>query len=315
MPSLLRLLTFHFAAIAAAALTACGDVDDVARDDPGERRGPTEEGATHIARVGTSVLLLPLAKKAGDVVDRPPGVDIDVKPMSSAEALARLCAGKADVGLSNRTMTEAERGVCEANGMSPVRSLVAHQVVALYRHGRLAIDCLSVEQLRRLWRPGSQVERYSELGRGLPDRSVKLLTYPTQSAAYEFFARQITDAERPLRKDARAVDRLRFEREVSSTPASLAVGPYIHPLAGERPHLVAVDAGRGCIRPSAETVQSRAYRPLSAPLFMYSTRRALEKTAVKALVDYILDKPREVATYRGVAPPERVEYPEAEPRL
>lgn len=314
MSVLVRLLTFPLAAIAAAALTACGEVEDVARNDRGERRGPTEGGVSHVVRVEASILLLPLAKKASDVVDRPAGVEVELKATTSGKALARLCAGKADGGLSDRRMTEAERGVCEANGISPVRSLVAHQVVALYRHERLAIGCLTVEQLRRLWRPGSQVERYSELGRALPERRVKLIAYPTQSAAYEFFARQITGAERPLREDARAVDRLDFEREVSSTAGSLAFGPYAHPPAGARPRLVAVNAGRGCVRPSAETVQSGAYRPLSAPLFMYSTRAELARAPVKAFVDYILDNPREVASYPGVVPPERAEYPEAEPR-
>ncbi len=301
--------------LAALVLAACGEVDDVGRNDPGERRGPAEDGVSRVVRVDAALVLRPLAKRAGEAVGRSPGVDVEERTADSAEVLARLCARKVEVALSDRRLTEAEREVCEANGVTPVRSLVAYHVVALYRSAGLRIRCLTVNQLRRLWRPASEVERWGDLGPGLPDRPVRLITYPPTSAAYELFARQIAGDEHPLRKDARSVEnRLHFEREVRSTPGSLGVGPYSRSLTGERPQLVAVDGGRGCVTPSRETVQSGRYRPLSAPLFMYSTRRALERDPVRDFVDYVLDNPREAAQYAGVVPPERSEYPEAEPR-
>ncbi len=296
-------------------LTACGENDDVARNDPGERRGPTEEGESGTAMVAASVLLLPLAERAADVVARPAGVGVEVKATESDVALARLCARKVHVALSNRKMNAADRAVCRENGVDPVRSLAGHHAVALYRHPGLRIDCLSVPQLKRLWRRASEIERYSDLGPGLPDREVRLISYPPGSAAYELFARRLTPDGEPLRAGARSVaDRLRLDREVRSTPGSLAFGPYTRAFGGERPELVAVDGGRGCVTPSARTVQSGAYTPLSRPLFLYSTRRALERPPVKAFVDYVLDAPREVAAYSGVLPPDRPQRPEAEPR-
>ena len=300
---------------AVVVLTACGEHDDVARNDPGERRGPTEEGESRTAVVATSVLLLPLAERAADVVARPAGVDVELKTTESDVALARLCARKVHVALSNRKMNAADRAVCRENGVDPVRSLAGHHVVALYRHPELRIDCLTVDQLRRLWRSASEVERYSDLGPGLPAREVRLISYPPGSTAHDFFARTLTRDGRPLRADARSVaDRLRLGREVRSTPDSLAFGPYTRAFDGERPQLVAVDGGRGCVKPSARTVQSGAYTPLSRPLFMYSTRQALAEPPVKEFVDYVLDAPREVAAYSGVVPPERPQRPEAEPR-
>jgi len=297
-------------------LAACEDEQDIAKDDPGERRGPTEAGVSRVAVVETSVVLLPLAKKAADTVGRPAGVSVDIKATSSDDALTSLCAGKAEVALSNRAISDAERQVCEQNGLDPVRSLAAHQVVALYREKGLDIRCLTVKQLRKLWRPESEVQRYSELGPGLPDRPVRLITYAPTSAAFELFGRRITGGEHSLRPAARRVaDRLRFGRVVRTTPGALAVGPYGLPLlGGQGLGLVAVDAGRGCVRPSADAVQSGDYRPLSAPLFMYATRRSLEKVAVKSFVDYVLDEPHAVASYPGVVPPDPAEQPEAEPR-
>jgi phosphate transport system substrate-binding protein len=299
----------------AVALSACEDVNDPGLDEAGEARGPTASGATFTATVKSSVALLPLAKKAADVVDRPPGVEVDVKATSSADALASPCSGQVEVALSNRVLSKAERRVCEENEIGPIGALAAHQVVAVYKHAGLGIRCLTTGELRRLWRPGSDVRRYSELGRGFPDRRVRLIAYPPRSAAFEFFARRITGAERPLREDARRVDdRLDFERVVSESRGALAFAPYDLPLPDEdQLPLVAVDGGEGCVSPSAETVRSGAYEPLSAPLYMYSARRELRERAVKDFVDYVLDAPREVANYPGLVPPDPARYPEAEP--
>ena len=306
---------FAAACLVSVALTGCGEVDDVASNDRGERRGPTQAGVSRTAVVATSALLFPLAKRAADAVAREPGIDVGTRTTDSRRALARLCARKAQVALSNRTMTDAELAVCQANGITPVRSLVAHHVVAIYRHERLRIDCLTVGQLRRLWRRDSDVDRYGELASGLPDRAIRLIAYPPQSAAHELFARRVTGGEHGLRAGVRSVaDRLRFEREVRSTPGALAFGPYARDLVGQRPALVAVNAGDGCVAPGASTAQSGAYRPLARPLFMYSTRQALTKRPAKAFVDYVLDEPRRVAQYSGVVPPRRAQIPEAEPR-
>ena len=40
-------------------------------------------------------------------------------------------------------------------------------------------------------------------------------------------------------------------------------------------NLVGVDGGDGCVKPSAETIQDGSYKPLSRPLFMYPSEKAL----------------------------------------
>ncbi len=41
-------------------------------------------------------------------------------------------------------------------------------------------------------------------------------------------------------------------------------------------NLVGIDAGDGCVKPSSENIQSGEYKPLSRPLFMYPSEKALE---------------------------------------
>ena len=41
--------------------------------------------------------------------------------------------------------------------------------------------------------------------------------------------------------------------------------------------VLAVNAGNGCVKPSVASVQSRAYKPLSRGLFVYSKKKAFKR--------------------------------------
>ena len=63
--------------------------------------------------------------------------------------------------------------------------------------------------------------------------------------------------------------------------------------------LVSVDAGDGCIEPSTKTIADGSYKPLSRPLFMYPSQKALKKPEVKAFMDYVVEN------YQSIRRPRR----------
>ena len=56
-----------------------------------------------------------------------------------------------------------------------------------------------------------------------------------------------------------------------------------------------VDGGGGCIEPTTETIQSGEYKPLSRPLFMYPSTKALKRPEVKAFLHYVNDNYQAIA--------------------
>jgi phosphate transport system substrate-binding protein len=63
-----------------------------------------------------------------------------------------------------------------------------------------------------------------------------------------------------------------------------------------------VDGGRGCVAPSAETAQNDEYVPLSRPLFIYPSDKALDEPQVKAFVDFYVENVNDVAEAVGFIP-------------
>ena len=60
-------------------------------------------------------------------------------------------------------------------------------------------------------------------------------------------------------------------------------------------NLVKVDGGGGCVEPTTETIQSGEYKPLSRPLFMYPSTKALKRPEVKAFLQYVNDNYQAIA--------------------
>ena len=60
-------------------------------------------------------------------------------------------------------------------------------------------------------------------------------------------------------------------------------------------NLVKVNAGGGCVAPNIKTVQSRRYKPLSRPLFIYVKKTSFKRPEVRAFIGYILKNERAIA--------------------
>ena len=67
-------------------------------------------------------------------------------------------------------------------------------------------------------------------------------------------------------------------------------------------NLIGVDAGDGCVKPSAQSIQDGSYKPLSRPLFMYPSAKAISKPHVKAFMEYVLENQQQIAEAAQIVP-------------
>ena len=93
---------------------------------------------------------------------------------------------------------------------------------------------------------------------------------------------------------------VRRRRAASATSASPTTRQNADKL-----NLVGVDAATGCVKPSSETIQDGSYKPLSRPLFMYPSAKAIERPEVKAFMDFVLANQAEIAKAAQDRPADR----------
>ena len=62
------------------------------------------------------------------------------------------------------------------------------------------VACLTTEELKRIWEPGSTIDNWSQVRDGFPDKRLKLYGPGTDSGTFDYFTEEIvgeTDASRP----------------------------------------------------------------------------------------------------------------------
>jgi phosphate transport system substrate-binding protein len=290
-----------------AAASGCG------RERPGDQAGAEEEisekdafqpfgeeALTGRVRADGSSTLAPFVSLAAERFRKKNrDVQISVGVAGTGGGFERFCRGETDLANASRPIEDEEREACEKKGIRFVELHVANDGLSLVVNPENDwAECLTVDQLKEIWRPGSKVDSWDDVDDGFPDERLNLAGPGTDSGTFDYFTEAIVGEEGASRSDYTASeDDNVIVNAVSGDEGGLGyLGLSYFEQNRERLRAVSVDGGDGCVAPSAETVQSGEYKPLSRPLFIYVNRNALDdKLQVDAFLEFILDNQRRLA--------------------
>jgi phosphate transport system substrate-binding protein len=290
-----------------AALAACG----------GERAG--RDGLSGTVRVDGSSTVYPVTEAvAEDFGIENPGVRVTVGISGTGGGFKKFCGRETDISDASRPIKPGERERCAENGIEPIEIRVAYDGLAVVVNPENAFaDCLTVDELKRIWEPGSQITRWSQVRDGWPDEEIVLYGPGTDSGTFDYFTEAIVGAEDASRPDFTASeDDNVLVQGVSGDRYALGYFGYAYYAENvDKVKLVAIDAGNGCVAPSPETVQSGEYTPLSRPLYIYVNKAALARPEVLAFLRYYLTHAAELIPQVGYVPLSPEEYEAALQRI
>jgi phosphate transport system substrate-binding protein len=209
-----------------------------------------------------------------------PDVKVSVGTSGTGGGFEKFCAGETDVSDASRPIKDDEEvPICKKNGVAYKEVQVANDGIAIVTNQAIQLDCLKTSELKQIWNEGSKDKRYSLYGPG------------TDSGTFDFFTAEVNGEEGVTRKDYQpSEDDNVLVQGVSGDDKGLAYfGFSYYEQNKDKLNLVGVDGGSGCVEPSTETIQSGEYKPLSRPLFMYPSEKALGRPEVKAFMDYIVE--------------------------
>ena len=270
------------AAIGGAVVGGCGQ-DEV--DAGVERRGGTDGRAAIVVR--GSKVLAPPAKTAAQGVAKRFRLETNVEADGTAEGFDSFCTRGAAVVLADRTISADEASVCKRNGIGFARVAAGFEAVAVYAAAELDIRCLTMSDVRRLFGARKGVARYEQLDANLRRRPVKLLAPVRELGGTELFRAEALNGG-VLSSDVVLIDDpARFAEAFEERLAIGYFGVGLDRLMDDAPPSIALDAGRGCVRPSLKAVRAGRY-PLARPLFIYATEKGLDRLPVRTLVVDVL---------------------------
>ena len=135
-------------------------------------RGSSGDGGTvsgSIAIDGSSTVA-PFAQAAQEAFQAEnPDVKITVGTAGTGGGFEKFCAGETDISNASRPIKDDEEvPVCKKNGVVYDEVQVANDGIAVVTNTALKVDCLTTDQLKKLWNKGSKVTKLSEVDPKLP---------------------------------------------------------------------------------------------------------------------------------------------------
>jgi phosphate transport system substrate-binding protein len=300
MTRMRKLLAFAACGVLALGVAACGDDDD----DGGGGGGGDLSGTI---RIDGSSTVGPFAQAAAEEFQgQNPGVKVTVGTSGTGGGFEKFCAGETDISDASRPIDEEEEvPLCEKNNVTYREVQVANDGISITTNKNLTVDCMTVEQLKELWQQGSKVNSLSQIDSQFPDTQLELFGPGTDSGTFEFFTEEINGEEGNTRKDYQpSEDDNVLVQGVEGSDGGLGYfGFSYYEQNRDNLNLVKVNDGSGCVAPSQESISSGEYKPLSRPLFMYPSQKALnQKPEVKAFMDYVVENYQSIATASQIVP-------------
>jgi phosphate transport system substrate-binding protein len=295
-----KLLAFAACGVLALGAAACGDDDD---ENGGGGGGGGLSGK--IAIDGSSTVG-PFAQAAAEQFQgENPDVKVSVGTSGTGGGFEKFCAGETDISDASRPIKpDEEVPICKKNGVAYKEIQVANDGIAVATNKSLSIDCMTTDELKTLWNEGSKANSYRDVNPKFPDNKVSLYGAGTDSGTFDFFTEEINGEEGVTRKDYQpSEDDNVLVQGVAGDENGLAYfGFSYYDQNKDKLNLVGVDGGDGCVKPSTETVQSGEYKPLSRPIFMYPSEKALKRPEVKGFMDYVVQNYEAIAQASQIVP-------------
>ena len=122
------------------------------------------------------------------------------------QAFQELCAGQIDLVDSARPISRAEWEACQAVGLDIVQFQVAAEaiVIAIKSETDVGADCLTVDQVRDIYRAGSPLTNWSQEPLGFDDVPLKVGGPNPDNNGFGFFGRYVLGAPEPSQVDLRS---------------------------------------------------------------------------------------------------------------
>jgi len=222
-----------------------------------------------------------------------PRVRLTVGVSGTGGGFKKFCRGETDISDASRPIKQSEIELCAKNGIEFLELPVAFDGLSVIVNPENDwATWITVDELKRIWEPGSEVERWSDVRPHWPDENLLLVGADTDSGTFDYFTEAIVGEEGASRTDyiASANDNV-LVQAVSSERFALGYFGYAYYRENKgKLKLVAVDPGSGSVLPSEQTISGGLYQPLSRPLLIYVSRSSLEdKPEVVEFVQFYLD--------------------------
>ena len=220
----------------------------------------------------------------------------------------KFCDNEIVISDASRPIKQKEVDLCSAAGIEYIELPVAIDGLSVVVNPENDfVDCLSVEQLNKIWSPESEgvVTHWNQVNPDWPAEEIKMYAPGVDSGTFDYFTEAINGDGGVSRGDfVASEDDNVLVQGVSGDKYSVGYFGYAYYAENkDKVKVVPIDGGNGCITPTDDAINNGSYAPLSRPLFIYVRADAAQQEHIAEFVRYYLSPSgRELAASVGYIP-------------
>jgi phosphate transport system substrate-binding protein len=236
-------------------------------------------------------------------------VKVTVGISGTGGGFKKFCRGETDVSDASRPISAKEMKACAEAGIKYVELPVAYDALTVVINPKNSwIKELKVDELKAMWEPAAQgkVTSWKQANAAWPDAPLKLFGPGADSGTFDYFTDAINGKEKASRGDFTASedDNVLVQgvsRDINAI-GYFGLAYYIENKDKLKAvPIVAKGASKG-VSPSLETVMDGTYQPLSRPIFIYVSDKAMARPEVREFVEYYLKHAPKLVKEVGYVP-------------
>ena len=291
--------------VLAIAATACGGAEETPA-------APAAMALKGTIEIDGSSTVFPVSEAVAEEFGKlHRDVRVNVGVSGTGGGFKRFTVGEIDISDASRPIRDNEAAVAEENGIHyyPLRVAMDGLSVMVSPDNDF-VECLTIDQLKMIWEPGSTVTKWSDVSPSWPDKEIALYGPDTDSGTFDYFTEEVMGEAQLSRADytASADDNV-LVQGIAGGKYSLGYFGYSYYQENQdKLKLVAVDSGSGCVLPTSESIEDGTYSPLSRPLFIYVSAASMQRPEVRAFVEFYLDNAAELSQEVGYIKLGEAEY-------
>lgn len=255
------------------------------------------KAADKIVRIDGSSTVYPITEAVAEEFQKAKkgAVKVTVGISGTGGGFKKFCRGETDIADASRPILKKEMDGCEEKGIEYIELPVAYDGLAVMVNPKNTwIKSLTVADLKKMWEPAAQgkIKKWNQVRPEWPDAPLKLFGPGADSGTFDYFTEAIVGKSKSSRGDFTAseddnvlVQGIAGDKNAlgyfglayyEENKNKLKVVPIINPATNK------------AVVPSLQTVMDGTYAPLSRPIFIYVSRKSLDKPEVKEFVDFYL---------------------------
>ena len=290
----------------AITLASCGKQDSAQKSGDAPETGPDAP----VIRIDGSSTVFPIAEAVAEEyqLDRRGAVRVTVGLSGTGGGFKKLCRGDVDISNASRPILEEEMALCRNAGVTFYELPIAFDAITVVVNPKNDwAKSVTVADLKKMWEPEAQgkITRWNQVRPEWPDAPLMLFGPGADSGTFDYFTEAVVGKAKSSRGDYTASeDDNVLVQGVENNKNALGYFGFAYYISHqERMRALPIEEQDGSqVLPSPATVTDGTYQPLSRPLFIYVSNKAVERPEVRQFIEFFFSQGTKLTAEVGFVP-------------